>query len=172
MAVQLQEGEFPVLECRRHWIYLWPLMALYAMVALAPVALAVVLVGLLDLGGNGRLAVYALAALWAAYWGVRAYFGWYRYRHDQWLITNQRLVDSQRRHWFHQEVASADLVDVQDTSVEREGVLETVLNYGDLVCQTAGQQLNFVLHGIPDPVSVLTALDRARDQARREVQSR
>lgn len=171
MPVQLQDGEVLVLLCRRHWVYLWPLLALYGLIALVAAGLAVVVTRMLDLEGTARAAALGLAGAWVLYWLVRAYVAWFRYRHDQWVITNQRLIDSQRRHWFHKEVASADLVDVQDTSVERHGLLETMLNYGDLVCQTAGQQLNFVLSGIPDPVSVLTTLDRARDQARRDVRA-
>lgn len=168
MPVQLQPGEVLLLQSRKHWVYLYPLLALHLLALAVPVTIALWAIGQFDLEGLGRTVVLVLAGVWALYWGVRAYFVWYAYHHDFWMITNQRLVDSQRRHWFHQEIASADLVDVQDTSVERNGVLQTVLNFGDLLCQTAGQQLNFVLHGIPNPVSVLTTLDHARDEARRE----
>ncbi len=43
-----------------------------------------------------------------------------------------------------------------------------MLNYGELRCQTAGEQPNFILGGIPDPTGVLAILDRARDAARRD----
>ena len=59
-------------------------------------------------------AVGVALILWALYWGVRAYFHWYRYQNDIWAVTNQRLVDSIKRNWFHHQMASADLVDVED----------------------------------------------------------
>lgn len=165
--LELQPGERLVLKCRRHWIYLWPALALDALIVIVPVALLAWMIGRFDWQGGVRSAVFVLMALWTVAWAVHAYFIWYRHHNDMWLITNQRLIDSQRKHWFHQELASADLVDVQDTSIQRNGVLRTMLNYGDLLCQTAGQQLNFILNGIPAPTSVLTTLDRTRDEARR-----
>jgi hypothetical protein len=98
---------------------------------------------------------------------VRAYFIWYRYQNDIWVITNQRVVDSTRFHWFKRRLASADLVDVEDMNVVREGVLPTLFNFGDVRCQTAGEVPNFVVAGIPEPDKVLTAVDAARDVARR-----
>ena len=135
---------------------------------IAPLIVLFIFVNPFDDPGAIEWIALAGALLWAAFWGIRAYFVLYRYQNDMWLVTDQRLIDSQRKHWFHHELASADLVDVQDTSVSRSGVLRTALNYGDLLCQTAGQQMNFVLNGIPRPVDVLTTLDHARDQARRD----
>ena len=66
-------------------------------------------------------------------------------------------------------MASADLVDVEDMSVFREGLLPTIFNFGDVRCQTAGQVANFVLAGIPKPAEVLGLVDAARDTARRDL---
>jgi hypothetical protein len=86
---------------------------------------------------------------------------------DEWVITNQRIVDSYKRHWFHQNLASADLINVQDMRVEKSGVMATIFNFGDLHCQTAGSRENFILADIPNPAKVLDLIDEARDQARR-----
>jgi hypothetical protein len=110
--------------------------------------------------------------LWAVYWAVRGYFHWYRYNNDIWAVTNQRLVDSIKRHWFHHQMASADLVDVEDIRVVRQGFLHTVFNFGDVQCQTAGTVPNFVLDGIPDPAKVMAVVDASRDAARRSLSSR
>ena len=118
---------------------------------------------------GGRLAVIGVAVVWALSLAVRGYFRWYRYHHDVWLITNQRLIDSLRRHWFHHQVASADLVDIEDVSMSRSGVLQTMLDFGDLRVQTAGEQERFVLGNIHHPERVLTIIDRARDDARQEL---
>ena len=167
-SIDLQPGEQLIQKCRRHWIYLYPLLALELLALFVPLVILFVFINPFDEPGPLEWTALAATLLWSGFWGVRAYFVWYRYQNDLWLITDQRLIDSQRKHWFHQELASADLVDVQDTSVSRSGLLRTALNYGDLMCQTAGQQLNFTLGGIPKPVDVLTALDRARDHARRD----
>ena len=168
--VTLQDKETVILATRRHWIFLWPRTLLMLLAGLIPAA---ALVAGVAVASNPRstagLVAGGLAALWLAFWLVRAYFNWYRYRNDVWIVTNQRLIDSLKRHWFHHDLASTDLVDVEDISVERRGILATALNFGEVRCQTAGVQANFVLAGVPHPSDVLSTIDAARDAARREL---
>ncbi|MEO9255773.1 MAG: hypothetical protein ABI305_09545, partial [Tepidiformaceae bacterium] len=98
---------------------------------------------------------------------ARAYFGWYSYEHNIWVVTNQRIIDGNRPTWFKSSMASADLVDVQDIAVEQSGPLQTMLHYGNVRCQTAGERENFMLNGIPHPTNVLAVVDSTRDAARR-----
>lgn len=167
MAVlELQPGERQVLLCRRHWIALYPQLLLDLLLALVPIALAL---WAANRSGNdqARQLATVASAVWALALGVRAYFHWYRYHNDVWLVTDQRLIDSVRRHWFHRQISSADLVDIEDVSMVRSGLLQTALDFGDLSVQTASEQQRFVLAKIPDPANVLTILDKARDDARR-----
>jgi hypothetical protein len=99
---------------------------------------------------------------------VRIFLNWYRYRHDLWVITNQRIVDSLKNHPFHHRLSTADLVNVQDMTVQRSGILQTTLNYGDILCQTAGGAGTgeFRLSGIPDPQQVQLLVDKERDRER------
>ncbi len=166
----LQPGETVLLFARRHWLYFYSRLALMVFAGVV-VSIAAVILVLQTFGFDGWLGRGTLLAiiLWAGYWGVRAYLHWYRYNNDLWAVTDQRLVDSLKRHWFHHQMASADLVDVEDIRVVREGFLHTVFNFGDVRCQTAGELGNFVLAGIPNPVGVLAVVDNARDAARREL---
>ncbi len=165
--VDLQDSEAVVHLTRRHWIVLYPWLAVDALMGLVPLAIAIWLGSKTD--GVLRLIILGVAILWAIAIAVRAYFRWYRYHHDVWLVTNQRLVDSIRRHWFHRRVASADLVDIEDVSMERDGIPQTMLDFGNLRVQTAGEQENFVLSNIHHPADVLTTLDRVRDAARQQI---
>ena len=103
---------------------------------------------------------------WLAYWAVRLYFFKYRYDNDIWVVTNQRIIDSVKNHWFHLQMSTADLVDIEDMSVIRSGLLNTVFDFGDIECQTAGAVRKFALRGIPRPREVQAMVDRLRDQAR------
>lgn len=165
----LQPGERVVLYLRRHPVYLIATLAAYA------VALVVTVVALLwvadrtaGLDSFGGKAIVALAVAWAVILGVRAYFTWYRWQNDIWVVTDQRIVDSAKRNWFDHRMASADLIDVEDIQVHRSGLLPTAFRFGDVRCQTAGTQPNFVLAGISNPSDVLARVDAARDAARRE----
>ncbi len=155
---------------RRHWLFLWSKLVAVALIGVLPVVAVTWLVGATaGFDGLAGKAVLVFDVLWAAYWLVRLYFTWYRYNRDMWVVTDQRLVDSIRRHWFHHRMASADLVDIEDIAVVREGILPTLFNFGDVRCQTAGEQPNFVLAGIPAPTAALGVIDAARDAARRQL---
>jgi hypothetical protein len=170
LPFELQGDEQVLLFARRHWLFFYGQLVVIVLAGVVATIAAVILV-LATIGFDGIVGTGIAVALlvWALFWGVRAYFHWYRYQNDIWAVTNQRLVDSIKRHWFHHQMASADLVDVEDIRVVREGFLQTVFKFGDVRCQTAGEVPNFVLDGIPDPSRVLAVVDGARDAARREL---
>lgn len=168
----LQSGESVILFTRRHWLYLWSKLVTGFVAAIVPVAILTVIVAMT--AGLGSLAgrlVLALDALYLLYWIIRGYFTWYSYQHDIWVVTNQRVVDGTRPHWFRSHIASADLTDIEDIAVDRHGVLQTMFDYGEVRCQTAGEMLNFLLAGIPHPSQVLATIDASRDVARRQLAS-
>jgi membrane protein YdbS with pleckstrin-like domain len=168
LPFDLQPTEEPGLLLRRHWLHLYPRLAAVLLVAVLPAFLWVATTMLTDVSGTARLVAIGVSILWTLVWAIRAYFLWYRYQHDVWAVTNQRIVDSLKRDWFHHQLSSADLIDIEDVSVHREGPLRTMFDYGDVRVQTAAQQPHFVLSAIPHPRQVLTTIDAMRDVARRE----
>ena len=168
LPFDLQATEEPALLLRRHWLHLYPRLAALLLLALLPAFLWIASTMFTDVDGTARFVAIGASILWTAFWVVRAYFLWYRYQHDVWAVTNQRIVDSLKRHWFHHQMSSADLIDIEDVSIHREGPLRTMFDYGDVRVQTAAQQPHFVLSAIPHPRQVLTTIDAMRDVARRE----
>lgn len=169
LPVELQAGETLLSVYRRHWMYAYPHLAGIALIAVVPVILLLVVVSKsMGLDGFAGIATYAVSALWVLYWLIRGYFTWYRYENDIWVVTDQRVIDSIKKHWFHKQISTADLVNVQDITVVRNGILGTTFNFGDVQCETAGERLKFVLSGIPKPSVALAEIDRARDAARRD----
>ncbi len=164
----MQQSERVVLLCRRHWIHLWPksvLLTIYALVPLVVVSLALSWADQYD--GTAAKIFWAVSAVWLLYWAVRIFLNWYRYNNDIWVITNQRIVDSVKSNPLSHRLSTADLVNVQDMTVERRGILQTALNYGDIVCETASDGGDFVLAGIPCPQDVQLLVDRERDRERK-----
>jgi hypothetical protein len=163
----LQAGEQVIMLCRRHWLYL--IRSLFGLVvfALLPVIILAWLLSWADADGTVAQIFWIGAAVWLVYWGVRIFLTWYRYNHDTWAITNQRIVDSGKNHPFSLRVSSADLVNIQDLSVNRHGILATSFDYGDINCQTASSTEKFSLAGIPHPREVQALIDRERDRERK-----
>lgn len=154
----LQPNERVLQLVRRHWIFLWPRITFYVLLALVPIVVAAMF-------ANHRI-VWIIVLLWAAFWVIRALLAWYRYRHDIWVITDQRIVDSNRTSPFNLKISTADLVNVQDMTIDRSGIIRTMMDYGDIICQTAADQQEFRLSGIPDPRSVQALVDHERDRER------
>ncbi len=169
LPFELQNGESVVLFCRRHWVYFYTKIAGIVLALIVPTAAVVWLVHITaGLGGTVGKVALIIALVWVIFWAIRGYFTWYRYQNDVWVVTNQRIIDSTKYNWIKQRIASADLVDVEDINVVREGLFATMFNYGDLRVQTAGEVGNFVLGGIPAPSKVLGVVDSSRDAARRQ----
>lgn len=163
----LQDNERVLEICRRHWVYLWPRTVWYLLLALVPVIAVAVIVGkTAGLGSAAGKVFWIAAAVWLVYWALRVFLNWYRYNNDIWVITNQRIVDSTKTTPFNLKLSTADLVNVQDMTVERAGVLRTLLNYGDVICQTAAELQEFRLTGIPRPQDVQLLVDKERDRER------
>jgi hypothetical protein len=166
----LQDAESILLLARRHWAFItWQLVKV-GFIALVPIGVLLAVAALTyGLDGTPGLITWGICAIWFVFWAVRAYFTWYRYNNDIWVITNQRLIDSTRNHWFHHRMASADLDDVEDMSIHKEGLFATMFKYGDVNVQTAGAQSKFVLSGIPRTTEVMTLVDHQRDVAKRRL---
>lgn len=163
----LQANEQVLAIFRKHWIYLWPRTALIALLAFVPVIVAAVLVSKnAGLDGNAAKAFWLISLLYILYWGMRALLNWYRYHNDIWAVTNQRIVDSTKTNPFSLKISTADLINVQDMTVERNGILRTALNFGDVICQTAADVQEFRMSGIPDPQQVQLLVDNERDRER------
>lgn len=163
LPVQLQGDEQVIAVLRRHPVYI--IFEIVGIILLAMLLVSVftwmqsqvsALSSVMDIL-NIATAVIALGAVGFIY---------YQYRNDMWLLTNQRLVDSIKTNPFSHEVASADLLNVQDISVSKKGIFPTLFNFGDVRCQTAGTALAFTLRGVPNPNGVLELIDETRDRAR------
>jgi hypothetical protein len=170
LPFQLQQNEQVLLYAKRHWAYLtWQLIKIGA-VALVPVIALLVLAGLtFGLGGNGGKIVWGLSLLWLLVGAIRGYLSWYQYEHDIWVVTDQRIIDSMKRNWFDHKMASADLDDVEDISIHKEGLWAAMFNFGHLQLQTAGARESFLLSGIPHPANVMALVDKQRDLAKRRL---
>ena len=164
----LQETEKVLVMCRRHWIYLYPRLALQILIAILPVlALYLVLRWADALDGLAAKVAVVVSVVWLAVWAVKIVLLKYRYDNDLWTITDQRIVDSYRSNPFSLKITSADLVDIVDTAMNRSGILPTMLNYGDIRCETAGERQDISLPAVPRPQEVHALIDRERDRERK-----
>jgi hypothetical protein len=73
---------------------------------------------------------------------------------DTWIVTTERIINIEQKGLFHRIASELDLAAVQDTTAEIHGVLPTVLTYGDVYVQTAGEKERFTFKSIDNPEHV------------------
>jgi len=165
----LQPDEQIVLLTRRHWVFFVPrFLAFTIAFCLAPAALLALASASLV---HGRvLALIALIALlWCLFWLARVLLLWFRYQNDLWMVSDQRIVDLVRPWPWSLRLASADLRNVEDTTVEINGLFATLLDFGDISCQTAGEQQRFTFRGVPHPRAIASLVEREARAAHAEL---
>jgi hypothetical protein len=170
LPMPLQDGEIVLQLIHRHWWFLWPRTILWVIFAVAPVVVLALIFDAIGILDNLGIFFWIVAALWLGWWAIRLILNWYRYANDIWIVTNQRIIDSFKPHPFSHRLATADLVNVQDISVEKIGLIATVFRFGDVVCQTAaagpGGSGSFRIIGVPNPAETQLLIDKERDRER------
>ena len=84
------------------------------------------------------------------------------------IVTTERVVDVDFYNLIYKKVSDADLTKIQDVSYNMGGVLRTLLNYGDVDIQTAGELPNFDFAAVPRPDRVAKILQDLRQEEERE----
>jgi hypothetical protein len=163
----LQKDETILLLVRKHWFFLWPLTILWLVYGLGPVVVAYIALDFIGVVDDIGVFFWAIAGLWFVYWLVRLLLNFYRYRNDIWVVTNQRIIDSYKANPFNMRLNTADLVNVQDISIQRKGIFATALHFGDVILATAGtEDKPFLISGVPDPEHIQLMIDNERDRER------
>jgi hypothetical protein len=79
---------------------------------------------------------------------------WIDYYFDVWIVTNQRIVNIEQKGLFSRGISELELENIQDITVEVQGIIPTFLNYGNLYVQTAAEKERFVFRHVPNPYAI------------------
>ncbi len=154
---ELEPGEHVVKQTRKHWFLFLGELLPYAILAILPFALPRILALAPPLADYATFFNYQTAlgrvtlGVWLLVFWTGAWGAFTRYFLNVWVLTNRRIVAIKQRRYFSREVSSLSLSRVQDVTTEVRGVLPSLLNIGDIKVQTAAEDVEFVMHGIPRP---------------------
>ncbi len=155
---------------RRHPITFIPIIALFLLLMLVPVALYFLTVSLYPDMVQG-LIFYPLSVLIASVYYLSIYLFFYAmfidYYLDLWIVTNDRIVDIEQNGLFSRTISELDLFRIQDVTTEVHGIFSTLFRYGDVHVKTASANINIIFRNIPDPNKVREALINLADEDRK-----
>ena len=139
--IVLEPSEELLLVMRRHWYVLAGQFTLFIALLLLP-SLALIAARRFAPAIFGQpLApyLYFFLALYLAGLILYALIIWTAYYLDSWIITSRRIIDIEQYGLFHREVKEINLDRVQNVTVEIPGFVPTLLGFGDIRVETAGQ---------------------------------
>lgn len=78
-------------------------------------------------------------------------YGFVDFYLDVYIITDRRIVDIAQNGLFKRTISELNLRQIQDVKATVIGIFSTLLHFGDVNIQTAGDKPNFVFRAIPHP---------------------
>lgn len=151
----MHTDEVVVLVQRRHWSLLIGRVVRWLLLIALPVAVALVM----DATESGPTLDGSTPGSAALLLGVSAYVlivlmlffqDWLDYYLDALILSSERIIHIEQRSVFNREVSQLALDRIQDVTIATKGVFSTLLGFGTLTVETAGEQENFVIKHIPD----------------------
>lgn len=169
----LEQGEVILAQVRKHWFLLATQIVGLLVVAIIPLIAYVfvgsILSGHMDLTPYTGLLIFAFSAWLLIIW-MALFHVWTNYYLDVWTITNKRCVAVDQKGMFFRSTASFRLERLQDIIVSINGIIPTLLDYGSLEIQTAGEERNFKEYGLPSPGNLKALILTATDNLGRDEQ--
>ena len=78
------------------------------------------------------------------------------------IVTDERIFDVDFYNLVFRQISDAELSQIQDVTVRVGSVIRTVLNYGDILIQTAAEEQEFDFEAVPQPDRVAKILRELR----------
>lgn len=157
-----QPDEKILLKLHRHWFVFFSKVLTVAALAIMPV----IGMWLWSRVGHWQLIAGSLSHtllvmagsvyylfLWLLFYGF-----WLDYALDFFVVTTRRVVDIEQSGLFDRTVAEQLLNKVQDVTQEVKGFWPTMLHYGNVYIQTAGEKERFVFEDVPNPDKVVNII--------------
>lgn len=141
---------------RKHWIGLFGIYATAALLLLVLLGLGAALPTLSRSGGfqipaktmGGVVIILVAISILVIIGTVIA--AWV-YDQSRILITNENVIEIKQTSLFSRKVSHLNMINVEDVSVTKNGILQTFLDFGTLSIQTAGEVDNFNFINTPHP---------------------
>ena len=148
----LNENETVIKVVKRHWIDLAPVVISSGVLAIGAIGLVYAAGRFSDQlsflpSGLIPLLALVLVLLGAAILMV----GLFIYGQNKLILTDMHLIQVVQRGLFSRSVSQLSMARVQDVSAQRSGLAATLLDYGTIEVETAGEDDKFVFNLAPNP---------------------
>lgn len=162
---QLDSDEQIVMEAKRHWINMAPVWVSAATLVIVGAVLSWLFGRFPESVGNyipAAVPGMILVLVFIIAGGIVA-AGLWVYHQNRLVLTNKHLIKVEQDGLFSRKVSQLSLARVQDVNGSHRGILATMLGYGTVEVQSAGEEEEFVFTQMPRPDEIADQLMKAHD---------
>ena len=148
----MQPGERFVCEIKRHPIGLIGVYLTTGIVVVVAIAAAILVPYLMpDLDQQLKLGVVLGALLVVVITLLFGYIGSYIYKGNRWVVTSDSITEITQVGLFSKQTSQLSLANMEDVTVDQDGLLQQMFGYGVLRVETAGEHSKFTFPFCPNP---------------------
>ena len=150
------DDEQLVADVRRHWLGRFIIMLTGAVLIIIMLSFVIYLPSLIkdihvSLTTQLKIFVTLGFVFVATLIAVGTFITLWIYNQSRMLITDQNVIEVRQLGLFSHKVSHLNMINVEDVSVTKKGILQTAFNYGTMTIETAGEEDNFAFPNTPDP---------------------
>lgn len=139
---------------RRHPITMFGVMASFIVILVLPIA-AYLVVRLSDFPALRSPGMHALLVMGGSIFFLFSLLFIYQqfldYWLDMWIVTSRRIINIEQHGLFSRTVSELRLYRVQDVTAKVNGFVHSMLDFGMVYIQTAGEKEYFTFEDVPHP---------------------
>lgn len=167
--IEIDESERIVRVVRKHWFVLLN----DAFILIFLVAIPVIILFFLHLipfesfvhfSGNQTYAGAFFFFMWLLVVWMMGWNMWTDYYLDVLIVTDKRIFDIDQQGLFKRESSSFRIDKIQNITVDQKGIIQTLLNFGTLRLETAGDREDFIASYISNPYEVKKFINEMQDE--------
>lgn len=159
-----QKEEHIILALRRHPITLVPSILIIILMALAPLILPFVPI-IAFFPANFQLMTVVGWYLMIVGYSLEVFLSWF---FNVNIITDERIVDIDFLSLIFKRISSAKIDNIEDVTSTTGGFIRSLLSFGTVVVQTAGEKREFEFTDVPQPDKVVQLLNELIMEEERE----
>ncbi len=163
-----REGEEVVQVIHRHWFNIlsrFLLILLFSFLLIGSLIVFLLLFPDIFSAGGKEFFIFMENTFFIFVW-LFGFLTWIDYYFDIWIITNQRIVNIEQKGLFDRHISELNFSRIQDVTTTVEGIIPTVLNFGDVFVQTASEQERFLFRMVPDPYKIKDTIMKISERNR------
>ena len=155
--IRLEKDEKILFIIRKHWFVFFVDIISVAILLLTPIVIIVgsyYLKEFIDISGNDIALIATATSVILLFVWTAMFLIWTDHYLDILILTNKHIIDVEQKGLFSRELSMFRLDSIQDVTSEVNGLIPTFLKFGTIHIQTAGDDEDFLVRGIPKPFDV------------------